>query len=62
VLLLEQTWLKDVSHAQRRLMFGGLTDEDVVVDTVSDGAANDSDGESECSNGCNKVIRADDCG
>jgi hypothetical protein len=43
-------------------MFGGLTDEDIVVDTVSDGAADDSDGESECSNGCNKVIRADNGG
>jgi hypothetical protein len=43
-------------------MYGGLTDEDVVVDTVPNGAADDSDRESECSNGCNKVIRADDGG
>lgn len=37
-----------------------LTDEDVVVDAVSDRAANDTDGEREGGDGCDEVVWADD--
>lgn len=39
-----------------------LGDEDVVIDAVSDGTTNDTNGERECSDGGNEVVGADDGG
>ena len=47
---------------RRKKTCGGNVEAHVVIDTVADGTANNTDGKGKRCDGCNQVVRADDGG